>query len=447
MSKVTSKFVCQSCGAISAKWIGQCEVCKSWNTMIEEVHDTPRHKTQVPSDFFKTVSNSCDDYVRNTTVFEELNRALGGGFVSGEVVLIGGSPGIGKSTLLLQILLNKISCIDTYLYISAEESVTQVSMRAKRIGVDNQQLLIAATSSLEQICAALEKSCEHSIVVIDSIQTIFSSLIQSPPGSISQVRYCTQELINIAKKKGIIILIVGHITKDGEISGPKTLEHMVDCVLYFEGEKAYDYRVLRCVKNRFGPTDEIGVFSMESDGLHEVQNPSAFFLSEHNENVSGVSVFAGIEGTRPILSEIQALVSYTNVAIPKRSSIGFDSNRLAMLVAVLSSRCRLSFANRDVYLNVAGGLRIVEPAIDLAVIAAIISAYKQKPLSAGSVFFGEISLSGEVRQSHCAYIRAKEAKKLGFSEIYCSYKTEDFDNQIDIGITKIKNIIDFNKNI
>ena len=435
-----TRFVCQECGAVFAKWMGQCEMCKAWNSLIEEIIDKSTKRIAVPENFFKFIENNDDVYVRKTTVFAELNSALGGGFVDGEVVLVGGPPGIGKSTLLLQILLNKLSNVSNYFYISAEESVSQVSMRAKRLGIKNDNLLIASTSNNEQICAAIDTVAENTIVVIDSIQTISSSLIQSPPGSISQVRYCTQELINIAKKKNVIVLIVGHITKDGEISGPKTLEHMVDCVLYFEGDKSYDYRILRSVKNRFGPTDEIGVFAMSSDGLREVQNPSSFFLSEHDSNVSGVSVFAGIEGTRPILSEIQALVSYTNIAIPKRSSIGFDSNRLAMLVAVLSSRCRMSFANRDVYLNVAGGLRISEPAIDLAVASAIISAYFQKPLLTGSVFFGEISLSGEVRQSHCSYIRAKEAKKLGFSAIYCSYKTEDIEGQIDIKVHKISNV-------
>jgi DNA repair protein RadA/Sms len=355
--------------------------------------------------------------------------------------LLGGPPGIGKSTLLLQILLNNISEIENYIYISAEESISQVSLRAKRLGVMSSHIKVANSNSIEQIIASIENYTEKTIVIIDSIQTISTNLIQSTPGTISQVRYCTQELVTISKKNNVTIVIVGHITKDGAIAGPKTLEHMVDCVLYFEGDRAYDYRILRCSKNRFGPTDEIGIFSMTGTGLEEVPNPSSIFLSEHDQAVSGVAVFSGIEGTRPILSEVQALVSNTNIAIPRRSSIGFDSNRLAMLVAVLSNRCRLNFSNKDVYLNIAGGLKISEPAIDMAVIASIISAYFQKPLPVGSVFFGEVSLSGEIRQVHLSFSRIKESQKLGFKEVYCSYKTEDFDKfDTDLQIIRVKSV-------
>ena len=448
MAKSNSKFVCQECGAILPKWMGQCDICRAWNCVVEEVvsESIQQKPTSIPENFFATLSDEVkhDDYSsskRHKTSLTELNRVLGGGFVDGSVVLLGGPPGIGKSTLLLQIL-SEISGIENYIYISAEESISQVMMRAKRLNVGNDELKIASSSEIHQIISSINNLKHNSVVVIDSIQTISTELIQSPPGSISQVRFCTQELVNFAKKNDVIIVIVGHITKDGAIAGPKTLEHMVDCVLYFEGDKSYDYRILRGEKNRYGPTDEIGVFSMTTEGLEEVLNPSAAFLSEHNDNVSGVAVFSGIEGTRPILSEIQALVSNTSIAIPKRSSIGFDSNRLSMLVAVLSNRCKLNFSNKDVYLNVAGGLKITEPAIDLAVIAAIISSAFQKPLPKGAVFFGEVSLSGEVRHSHLSFSRIKEAQKLGFTEIFCSHKTEDFDKNNKINIRKIKTIRD-----
>jgi DNA repair protein RadA/Sms len=366
---------------------------------------------------------------------------LGGGFVDGSVVLLGGPPGIGKSTILLQIL-STICGLDHFVYISAEESVKQVSLRAQRLGIANPNLKIAAAADIHQIIQAVRTLKHNSILVVDSIQTISSELIQSPPGSISQVRFCTQELVKFAKSNDVIVIIVGHVTKDGAIAGPKTLEHMVDCVLYFEGDRTLDYRIIRGEKNRFGPTDEIGVFSMTGRGLVEVSNPSSVFLSEYENDVSGVAVFSGIEGTRPILSEIQALVSYTNLAIPRRSSVGFDANRLSMLVAVLSTRCKINFANKDVFLNVVGGLRVTEPAVDLAVAAAILSAIFQKPLPKGSVFFGEIGLSGEIRQSHLSYQRIKEASKIGFSYIFCSNKTEDFEVFQNINIIKKKSIKD-----
>jgi DNA repair protein RadA/Sms len=434
--------------------MGQCDVCNEWNSVVEEVLEKHNSQTNVPPDFFKTIDISNDSvknlqWYRHTTSINELNRVLGGGFVEGSVVLVGGSPGIGKSTLLLQMFLKKIKEIGKYVYVSAEESINQVSMRAKRLGLSDssREILLASSSNIEQIISSIENLFGKTIVIIDSIQTISTNLIHSPPGTISQVRYCTQELVNIAKKNNIIIVIVGHITKDGAIAGPKTLEHMVDCVLYFEGDRSYDYRILRCSKNRYGPTDEIGVFSMTGVGLEEVPNPSSVFLSDQKESmVSGVAVFAGIEGTRPILSEIQALVSHTSIPMPRRSSIGFDSNRLSMLVAVLSNRCRINFGNKDVYLNVAGGLKIQEPAIDLAVASSIISAYLQKPLPSSSVFFGEISLSGEIRQSHLAYSRIKEAEKLGFSKIYCSKKTEISGDSKIIGIGSVREIASMVKN-
>jgi DNA repair protein RadA/Sms len=442
-----SRFVCQECGAVTSKWVGQCEICKGWNSVIEEVVSEGRATTDCPvkDDFFTALGEDAEESGiapsgRRITNIKELNRVLGGGLVDGSVILLGGSPGIGKSTILLQVL-SRGAGVDESVYISAEESVNQVLLRAHRLNLSNPKLKIASSSNIHQIISAISELASGSIVVIDSIQTIGSDVIQSPPGSISQVRFCTQELVNFAKKNTVTMIIVGHITKDGAIAGPKTLEHMVDCVLYFEGDRSYDYRILRCEKNRFGPTDEIGVFSMTGHGLEEVSNPSAAFLSGYNDDVSGVAVFSGIEGTRPILSEIQALVSHTNIAIPRRSSVGFDANRLAMLVAVLSNRCKINFTNRDVYLNVAGGLKITEPAADLAVVASIISSAFQKALPKQSVFFGEISLSGEIRQSHLSFARIKESQKLGFKEIYCSHKIGDHSNEVhEIEIRKIKSI-------
>lgn len=448
MAKSVSRYICQECGSILPKWMGQCDICKGWNSVVEElISKDIDQNILVPDDFFKSISiaEKQTDFAedRHITSINELNRVLGGGFVAGSIVLVGGPPGIGKSTLLLQMLLMEISDIENYIYISAEESVSQVSLRARRIGIQNKSLKLASSSDIEEILASLSHIKGHSIVIIDSIQTISTNLIHLPPGTISQVRYCTQELVNIAKKNEIIVVIVGHITKEGAIAGPKTLEHMVDSVLYFEGDRSCDYRILRGSKNRFGPTDEIGVFAMTGAGLEEVKNPSSVFLSDHDNSVSGVSVFSGIEGSRPILSEIQALVSNTNLPMPRRASIGFDTNRLCMLVAVLSNRCHLNFGNKDVYLNIAGGLKISEPAIDLAVVASIVSAYAHKPLPQGSVFFGEVSLSGEIRQSNLSYSRIKEAQKLGFRKIYCSHKTEDFDNSVeDIQLMKLKSIKD-----
>jgi DNA repair protein RadA/Sms len=430
--------------------MGQCDVCRGWNCVVEEVIEiaNPKSAVCIPDDFLVALPEPGDFSELNEPVtkrhrstLEELDRVLGGGLVDGSVILLGGPPGIGKSTLLLQLLSN-ISEIENYVYISAEESTKQVMLRANRLGIHNPNLVIASSSDIHQILQAIRQFRHNSIVVIDSIQTVSSNLIQSPPGSISQVRFCTQELVKFAKANDVIVVIVGHITKDGAIAGPKTLEHMVDCVLYFEGDRALDYKIIRGEKNRFGPTDEIGVFAMTGGGLEEIHNPSAAFLSEHDNQVSGVAVFSGIEGTRPILSEMQALVSYTSLAIPRRSSVGFDVNRLSMLVAVLATRCKMSFSNKDIFVNIAGGLRITEPAADLAIAAAIISAANQKPLPTRSVFFGEVGLSGELRQSPLSFARVKEALKLGFINIFCAHKTEDFESSPELNVVKVKSIRD-----
>lgn len=435
--------MCQSCGTVFSKWVGQCDVCKEWNSVIEEMPGSPElvDAKVMSENFFTTLSANTEQFVatRHKTSLSEFNRVLGGGLVDGSVILLGGAPGIGKSTLLLQTVAD-IETLNDFVYISAEESVGQVLIRAQRLSIVNPRLKIASSANLTQILNALKDIKPNSIVIIDSIQTVFSDAIQSPPGSISQVRYCTLELVNFAKSHNVIIIIVGHVTKDGTIAGPKTLEHMVDCVLSFEGDRTCDYRILRGDKNRYGAIDEIGVFSMTGDGLKEVANPSAAFLSDRTSKVSGVAVFSGIEGTRPILSEIQALVSKTGLQIPRRATIGFDVNRLSMIVAVLSKRCRLQFSDKDVYINVAGGLRINEPSADLAVASAIISSTFNTPLPANSVFFGEIGLSGEVRQSYLAFSRLKESKKLGYNHAYASIS--DIPIEIDMNVTRIKYVRD-----
>lgn len=446
------QFICNSCGNFYSRWMGQCEVCKSWNSiteqLIEENNNTSsRKEIKVSEDFFVSLNDTNNNIIsnRHKTKLEEVNRVLGGGLVDSSVILLGGAPGVGKSTLLLQII-SDIDGIENCIYISAEESTGQVLLRAQRLSINNNNLKIASASCIEQILEALKKIQTNSVVIIDSIQTIYSNTIVSPPGSIAQVKYCTAELVNFAKSNGIILIIVGHVTKDGIIAGPKTLEHMVDVVLSFEGDKTSGYRVLRGEKNRFGAVDEIGVFTINNDGLHEVLNPSSLFLSDHSEQVSGISVFSGIEGTRPILMEVQALVSVSNLQIPKRSSVGFDFNRLALIIAVLTNKCRVSFANKDIFINIAGGMKISETAADLAVAAAILSSTMKCPLPSDTVFFGEISLSGDIRPSHMAFTRLKEAMKLGFKNAYCSSKTENIlSSSIGMNVTTIKSIKELSK--
>lgn len=440
------QFICESCGNIYSRWMGQCEVCKSWNSIIEQTIEENNNKInkliKVPDNFFISINSNTDKYVsnRHKTNLEEVNRVLGGGLVDSSVVLLGGAPGVGKSTLLLQIL-SSIEGINNSVYISAEESVGQVLLRAQRLLINNENLKIASASCIEQILEALKNIQSNSIVIIDSIQTVYSNTISSPPGSIAQVKYCTSELVNFAKSKEVILIIVGHVTKDGIIAGPKTLEHMVDVVLSFEGDKASGYRILRGEKNRFGAVDEIGVFTIDNNGLKEVRNPSSLFLSYHSEQVSGISVFSGIEGTRPILLEVQALVSISGLQIPKRSSVGFDFNRLALIIAVLTNKCHVSFSNKDVFINIAGGMKVSETAADLAVAAAILSSIMKCPLPNDTVFFGEIGLSGDIRPSYMAFTRLKEAAKLGFKNAYCSSKTENISsNNSGINVKTIKSI-------
>ncbi|MFO0184468.1 MAG: DNA repair protein RadA [Alphaproteobacteria bacterium] len=420
MAKDRSRFVCQACGAVSPKWQGRCDACGEWNTLIEET-TAPRG----PGPAAKTAGGRRVEFVglkgesapppRIVTGIAELDRVLGGGFVPASAVLVGGDPGIGKSTILLQAAARLASAGRRVLYISGEEAVEQVRLRAARLGLSDSPMELAAASALRDIGASLEQETDAALVVMDSIQTVWLDALDSAPGTVAQVRACAAELIRLAKARGFALVLVGHVTKEGTLAGPRVLEHMVDATLYFEGDRGHQFRILRAVKNRFGATDEIGVFEMTDRGLVEVANPSALFLAERRGNVSGSAVFAGIEGTRPVLGEIQALLSPSSGGSPRRQVVGWDSGRLSMLLAVLEARCGMSLGQNDVYLNIAGGLRITEPAADLAVAAAWVSAATDRPTDSGAVYFGEVGLSGEVRQVSQADSRLREAAKLGFT--------------------------------
>ena len=422
MAKTTSRFVCQSCGAVAPRWAGRCETCGEWNTLAEEAVEAgpgltkaaakPAAGRKIP---FVPLAGEAAPPPRVPIGIAELDRVLGGGLVPGSAVLLAGDPGIGKSTLLLQAAASLARAGRKVLYVSGEEAIEQVRLRARRLGLTDASLGLAAAINVRDIAAALEAEADTTMVVIDSIQTMWLDNIESAPGTVSQVRAAAFELIRLAKSRGFSVVLVGHVTKDGAIAGPRVLEHMVDAVLYFEGDRGHQFRILRGVKNRFGATDEIGVFEMTDRGLAEVLNPSALFLAERRGNVSGSAVFAGLEGSRPVLVEVQALLSANPAGgAPRRSVIGWDGGRVGMLLAVLDARCGLRLGSSDVYLNVAGGLRISEPAADLAVAAALASAAADRPTDPGRVYFGEVGLSGEVRQVAQAEARLKEAQKLGF---------------------------------
>lgn len=425
--KAKATYVCQSCGSVSSKWSGKCEGCGEWNTITEErIEAAPKGLGASKSGNvieFASLKGQEAPRPRVKCGMEELDRVLGGGLVSGSATLIGGDPGIGKSTLLLQMVCALAAKGQKCAYFSGEEAVDQIRLRAERLGLSEAPVRLASATSLRDIIATISGGSNAAddapdIVVIDSIQTMYIDVIDSAPGTVTQVRACTQELVRAAKKHNITILIVGHVTKEGAIAGPRILEHMVDTVLYFEGDRGHQFRILRGVKNRFGATDEIGVFEMCGSGLQEVENPSALFLSQRAENASGSAVFAGLEGSRPVLVEIQALVSPTPFASPRRAVVGWDSNRLSMVLAVLEARCGILLSGYDVYLNVAGGLKITEPAADLAIAAAIISAAADDPAPYDTVFFGEIGLSGEIRSVPQIEVRLKEASKLGFENAF-----------------------------
>ena len=426
MAKGRSKFVCQECGAIYNKWTGKCESCGNWNSISEEttgagIGGGPASKKIQKGRVVPLVglTGESTESVRFNTGIAELDRVTGGGFVKGSAILVGGDPGIGKSTLLLQAgaaLANKDQrCV----YVSGEEAIDQVRLRAKRLGIAKAPVELAAETSVEDIIATLESGPTPEFVILDSIQTLWTELAESAPGTVTQVRASAQLLVRYAKNSGTTVVIVGHVTKDGQIAGPRVVEHMVDAVLYFEGDGNQDYRILRSVKNRFGPTDEIGVFEMTGMGLKEVGNPSTLFLGERNSNSPGSSVFAGIEGTRPILIEFQALVAPSPLGTPRRAVVGWDNTRLSMILAVLETRCGVRFAQHDVYLNVAGGMRIKEPAADLAVAASLVSSISNVAIPTNCVYFGEVSLSGAVRAVAQAAPRLKEAMKLGFTMGIC----------------------------
>lgn len=424
MAKAQTAFVCQSCGAVHARWQGRCEACGAWNTIVEEARETPqslspgaRARSKGPGLAFENLDGIAVAPPRLVTGIGEFDRVCGGGLVEASAILVGGDPGIGKSTLLLQAVAGAAQRGIKSVYVSGEEAIAQVQDRARRMGIEKAPVKLAAETRLETILDALKHE-KPQLAIVDSIQTLWTETLTAAPGTVAQVRACAHELVRFAKKAGTVLILVGHVTKDGQIAGPRVVEHLVDAVLQFEGERSHHFRILRGLKNRFGPTDEIGVFEMGDTGLREVTNPSQLFLDNRGQARPGSVVFAGIEGTRPVLVEIQALASPTSFGAPRRAVVGWDATRLAMILAVLETRCGLGFGGRDVYLNVAGGLKITEPAADLAVAAALISALFDVALPEECVVFGEIALSGDVRPVSRADSRLKEAEKLGFTQAF-----------------------------
>jgi DNA repair protein RadA/Sms len=441
-----SLYVCQACGATASRWAGKCGACGEWNTLVEETDAGPppgsgisrQSKGRVVK--LETLIGSDEEAPRFSTGIIELDRVTGGGVVPGTAILIGGEPGIGKSTLLLQVAAHLARRGGRSIYFSGEEAIAQVRLRAGRLGLADAQVGLASETNLSNILATLGDDRPPDLVIIDSIQTLWADTLDAAPGTVSQVRAAALALIRYAKMAGAALLLVGHVTKDGQIAGPKVIEHMVDTVLYFEGDRGLPYRILRAVKNRFGPSDEIGVFEMVTGGLKEVANPSELFLGDRDNQGPGAAVFAGIEGTRPLLVEIQALVAPSGLGTPRRAVVGWDSNRLAMLLAVLDARCGVSFAGHDVYLNVAGGLKIAEPAADLAAAAALLSAMTGVPLPRDAVYFGEVSLSGAVRAAAMMTSRLKEASKLGFSQAFLPENGEVDGNGLKVSLSRIAHL-------
>ncbi|HEK4574842.1 TPA: DNA repair protein RadA [Clostridioides difficile] len=421
MAKIKTKYVCQSCGYETAKWLGKCPECTKWNTFVEEIDQksTKKEVFIIDKSSSKPVSiNSIEskEEERFTTDINELDRVLGGGIVKGSLVLVGGDPGIGKSTLLIQVSSNVANLGKTVLYITGEESESQIKMRAKRLGINSENLYIFAENNLSIIESYLE-SVNPELIILDSIQTVFSPEISSAPGTVSQIKEGTSKFMKISKKMGISTFIVGHVTKEGSLAGPKLLEHMVDTVLYFEGERYNTYRLVRAVKNRFGSTNELGVFEMRDLGLVELDNPSKILISEKPKDVAGSVIISTVEGTRPMLLELQALVSPTSFGIPKRTSTGVDYNRVGMLLAVLEKRVGLQIQNQDVYINIVGGIKINEPSIDLGIAISVASSFRNIPIDEDIAVTGEVGLTGEVRAVSFIEKRIAECKKLGFKKI------------------------------
>ncbi len=439
-----SIYFCQNCGHEESKWLGQCPMCREWNTFVEEKvtvsKGTAAKNTVREAEVVTLSSVSTDQEDRMQTEIEELDRVLGGGVVPGSLVLVGGDPGIGKSTLLLQVCKRLSDQGQKVLYISGEESLKQIKLRANRMGTFSDHLLLLCETNLETIRQVIER--EHpAVAVIDSIQTMYSEEVTAAPGSVSQVREATNTLMQIAKGLNITIFIVGHVTKEGTVAGPRVLEHMVDTVLYFEGDRHASYRILRGVKNRFGSTNEIGVFEMRETGLEEVPNPSEYMLNGRPEDASGSVVACSMEGTRPILMEIQALVCRSNFGMPRRTAAGTDYNRVNLLMAVLEKRVGLPLSNYDAYINIAGGIRMNEPAIDLGIVMAIVSSYKNQSISPGTIVFGEVGLSGEVRAVSMPEQRVAEARKLGFKTCIMPQVSKDMLKKIEgIEVIGVKSV-------
>ncbi|MFN3845289.1 MAG: DNA repair protein RadA [Paracoccaceae bacterium] len=418
MSKASSAYTCTSCGAVHKKWQGRCDGCGAWNSIVEEAPLSSGPKSlgaKGRTILLSDLATAEDPPARASSGIDELDRVLGGGLVPASAILVGGDPGIGKSTLLLQAAASFARTGLKILYISGEEASAQVRMRAQRLGLQDAPVSLGTETNLRDILTTLDAE-RPDLAIIDSIQTMWLDTVEAAPGSVSQVRAAAHELVTFAKKRGVAVILVGHVTKDGQIAGPRVVEHMVDTVLYFEGERGHQFRILRAVKNRFGPADEIGVFEMTGNGLAQVTNPSALFLSDRDRPAPGSVVFAGIEGTRPVLTEIQALVAPSTLGTPRRTVVGLDSGRLSTILAVLEARCGIPFTGLDVFLNVAGGLRVNEPAADLAVAGALLSAREDVAIPPDMVLFGEISLSGALRPVGQTENRLKEASKLGFQQ-------------------------------
>jgi DNA repair protein RadA/Sms len=448
MAKMARDFVCQSCGATSSRWAGRCSACGEWNALAEEASAASpmdakaKRKGRLPSASLESLNDEVEPLPRLQTGISEFDRVIGGGLAPGAAILLAGDPGIGKSTLLLQLGAQLAASGRQAVYFSGEEATQQIRMRARRLGVSSAPLALAAETNITAILSTLEAGAPPDLIVIDSIQTLWTDMLEAAPGTVSQVRASVQALISYAKRRSSAVVLVGHVTKDGQIAGPKVVEHMVDTVLYFEGDNSHLFRLLRSVKNRFGPANEIGVFEMGGAGLKEVTNPSELFLGERDTVSPGAAVFAGVEGTRPILVEIQALIAPSPFAAPRRAVVGWDANRLSMILAVLDARCGFKLASQDIYLNVAGGLRISEPAADVAVAAALLSAHSGVALGGNTVYFGEVSLSGAIRPVSHAAMRLKEAEKLGFKAALAPAFGEASEFASGLRITPLKHLID-----
>ena len=441
MIKNPNNYKCSNCGAIASKWSGKCHSCLEWNSLQEIEDYKPKSRSIKGDTEFFTLESSVNEISRLKTGIDELDIVLGGGFVPGSGILLGGEPGIGKSTILMQVA-SKIADMDKEIhYYSGEESKSQILLRSNRLNISQRKIQVSTLSNLEEIILKVNEDTP-SLIIVDSIQTSFSDRIEGVPGSINQVRYTCQELVALCKNLNIILILVGHVTKDGQLAGPKTIEHMVDTVLYFEADKGNELRLIRTAKNRYGSTSEVGIFKMTSKGLEQIKNPSSLFLSNSGDNLTGTSVFPANEGSRTILLEIQALVTPSLFATSKRTVVGWDASRLSMLLAVLESRCDLTFSNLDIYLSIASGIKTSDPAADLAVAAALISSKLNFPLDSKTVIFGEINLSGTIRESYNTEGRIKEAEKLGFTKALIS-KNAKTSATTKIEMKKINGLVDF----